>query len=113
MVISLVIVGIVILILVLVDILYLHRKLDESYLELNKSIFKLKDEIMIFLLEDRRIQMIKTMIVEEEEQKKEKPKQIKNQKRSEGARRMWEKRRALKSITQEPSENLTKENEKI
>jgi hypothetical protein len=105
MIIPLLILLVVLFFLLLIDIIYLHLKIERSYNDLTKTIFKLKEDIMVYLLDEKRSALIKTLIMQNEEPQ--------TNKRSDAAKRMWEKRKSAKKISQQTKESSNENNSNV
>lgn len=97
----------ILVLILLIDVLYLHKKLENAYLYFNKSLNKVKDDTMIDLLQ-YKAQLIEKLILVKPEKVEQTP-SLKDSKRSDAAKRMWERRKAaklVKSQLPEPMEVL-------
>ena len=86
----------ILVLILLIDVLYLHKKLENSYLYFNKSLNKVKDDTMIDLLQ-YKAQMIDRLILSQADKTEQTP-GVRDSKRSEAAKRMWERRKAAKPV---------------
>jgi hypothetical protein len=86
----------ILVLILLIDVLYLHKKLENAYLYFNKSLNKVKEDTMMDLLQ-YKAQLIEKLILVKPTKVEETPTPL-DSKRSEAAKRMWARRKAAKSV---------------
>jgi hypothetical protein len=105
MLVGIILFVIVIFVMLLAEIVYLHKKIDESYTEMKSILRNMKGDFMGNLLEQKNA-LIKTLFIKQEH---EMPiitvENEKSSKRSEAAKKMWAKRKAAEQNAQQPNTN--------